>query len=89
VNVTTHPAHAIAVMTALAGERDRGAAVVIVTHDLDLAAGHADRVVVLAGGRVVADAPPGEAFAAAAVADAFGVTLHTGVVDGSRYVVAR
>jgi iron complex transport system ATP-binding protein len=84
------PAHAIAVMTALAAERDRGAAVVVVTHDLDLAARAADRVVVLARGKVVADAPPAEAFAAPAVADAFGCALHTGeLAGGGRYLVAR
>ncbi len=84
------PAHAIAVMSALAGERDRGAAAVVVTHDLDLAARLADRVVVLAGGRIIADAPPAEAFAAPAVAAAFGCALHTGELpSGGRYLVAR
>ncbi|MFC9693868.1 ATP-binding cassette domain-containing protein [Kribbella sp. NPDC056951] len=36
-----------------------GDAVVVVVHDLNLAAGYADRVVVLSGGKVVADGPPG------------------------------
>lgn len=84
------PAHAIAVMSALRGERERGAAVVVVTHDLDLAARLADRVVVLAGGRIVVDAPPAEAFASDAVAAAFGCVLHTGeLAGGGRYLVAR
>ncbi len=84
------PAHAIAVMAALAAERDRGAAAVVVTHDLDLAARAADRVVVLERGRVVADAPPAEAFAAPAVARAFGCALCVGELPGGgRYLVAR
>jgi iron complex transport system ATP-binding protein len=84
------PAHAIAVMNALAAERDRGAAVVVVTHDLDLAARAADRVVVLASGKVDVDAPPADAFAAAAVANAFGCALVTGeLTSGGRYLVAR
>ncbi|HUQ02305.1 MAG TPA: ABC transporter ATP-binding protein [Kofleriaceae bacterium] len=84
------PAHAIAVMSALAGERERGAAVVVVTHDLDLAARLADRVVVLAGGKVVVDAPPAAAFASPAVTAAFGCALHVGdLPGGGRYLVAR
>jgi iron complex transport system ATP-binding protein len=39
---------------------DRGDAVVVVLHDLGLAAAHADRVVVIADGRVVADGGPGD-----------------------------
>jgi iron complex transport system ATP-binding protein len=39
---------------------DRGDAVVVVLHDLGLAAAHADRVVVIADGRVRADGPPDE-----------------------------
>lgn len=37
-----------------------GAAAVVVLHDLGLAAAHADRIVVLAEGRVVADGPPAD-----------------------------
>jgi iron complex transport system ATP-binding protein len=84
------PAHAIAVMSALTAERARGAAVLVVTHDLDLAARTADRVVVMDGGRVVVDAPPLEAFAAPAVARAFECALHVGRLDdGGVYLVAR
>ena len=85
------PAHAIAVMGSLAAERDRGAAVLVVTHDLDLAARAADRVVVMAAGKIVADGAPAAVFADPRVAAAFACTLHTGELPGGagRYLVAR
>ena len=42
-------------------------------HDLTLAAEFADRVLILDQGRVVADAPPGEALTEATIARAFQV----------------
>lgn len=39
-----------------------GAGAVVVLHDLDAAAAHADRVVVMAHGKVAADGPPSEVF---------------------------
>ena len=84
------PAHAIAVAQALADERGRGAAVLIVTHDLDLAARYADRIVAMADGAVVADAAPAAVLADPRVQAAFGVTLHVGALPGGeRFVVAR
>jgi iron complex transport system ATP-binding protein len=84
------PAHAIAVMATLGVERDRGGAILLVTHDLDLAALHADRVLVLSGGRTVALGPPLAVFARADVAAGFGATLHVGsLAGGGRFVVAR
>ena len=85
------PAHAIAVARALVEERSRGAAVLIVTHDLDLAARFADRIVALAAGRVIADGRPADVLGDPRVAAAFGVTLHVGALDGEggRFVVAR
>ena len=38
--------------------RERGLTVVVVSHDLNLAARHADRLVLLQHGRIVADGPP-------------------------------
>jgi oligopeptide/dipeptide ABC transporter ATP-binding protein len=50
---------------ALIGEqrRDRNMAVIIVTHNLGVVAGHTDQVVVMYGGRIVERAPTGSLFA--------------------------
>ncbi|GGX52775.1 heme ABC transporter ATP-binding protein [Streptomyces minutiscleroticus] len=53
-------------------ERARaGDAVVVVLHDLGLAAAYADRVAILRAGRVVADGPPGEVFTAGRLTDVY------------------
>jgi iron complex transport system ATP-binding protein len=62
------PAAAHAVMRLLRTTADAGRSVVVVLHALDLALRYAHRVVVLAGGRVAADLPAGEALPAAAAA---------------------
>lgn len=50
-------AHRDALVTMLNGVAADGAAVVVATHDAELAARFADRVVLLGNGRVIADAP--------------------------------
>jgi iron complex transport system ATP-binding protein len=78
------PAHAIALFTALARERDeRGAAAVVVTHDLNLAARFGDRLLLLDGASLVADGPPAEILASDAAARAFAVGLHVGRLPGT------
>jgi iron complex transport system ATP-binding protein len=54
--------HQVSLYRILRGLCERGVLVAAVTHDLNLAAAYATRVVVLSGGRVVADGPPEEAF---------------------------
>ena len=55
----------------LRAETNRGAAVVVTTHDLGLAARACDRIVVVSQGRVVADAPPREALSPAVLSEVF------------------
>ena len=50
-----------------------GLLVVAVTHDLNLAASFADRIVLLNAGRIVADAPPAEVLAPEVILRVFGV----------------
>ena len=54
------------VLAVLRGLRRRGLALVLVTHDLGVVAGIADRVIVMYAGRVVESAPVGDVFAAPA-----------------------
>ena len=63
-----HQEAVLGVARAVAGE---GAAVVVVLHDLSLAAAYADRICVLDGGRVRADGPPREVLTEALLSDVY------------------
>jgi len=56
---------------------------VLVTHNLSLAARVCERMVCLDGGRIVADGPSLEVLGSAAVARAFGVSFHLAQVPGA------
>jgi iron complex transport system ATP-binding protein len=56
--------------------RELGVTTIAAMHDLNLAAGHCDRVYVLAGGRMVAQGPPQEVLTPDLVARVFGVRLR-------------
>ena len=62
------PAAAHAIMALLRRIAQAGATVIVVLHALDLARDYADRMLVLCGGRIVADATPAAALPAAAAA---------------------
>ena len=76
------PAYALDAMAVLRAEAVRGAAVVVSLHDLGLAARFADRVVVLAGGKVAADGPAGVALRAEIIDAAYGVGFRNLTIDG-------
>ena len=67
------PEHRLGVLDALRGEAARGAAVVVALHDLDLAAARCDRLLLLDGGRLIADGPPDAVLTAATLAQVFKV----------------
>ena len=67
-------AHQLAMLRTMRAAADGGAGVVIVLHDLALAMNHADRVLVLEGGALVADGGPEDALAADAIGRVWGVS---------------
>ncbi|EJW12852.1 Vitamin B12 ABC transporter, ATPase component BtuD [Rhodovulum sp. PH10] len=64
-----------------------GALVIVVTHDLGLAARFADKVLVLADGRLVLHGPPAEALAPEILASVFRIAAFHGGHDGQPVVV--
>ncbi|MFO1158408.1 MAG: ABC transporter ATP-binding protein [Reyranellaceae bacterium] len=82
------PAYTLDAMTALQAEAKSGAVVIVSLHDLGLAARFADRVIVLADGRVVADGSAVQALRVEVIDAAYGVGFRTVTIDGAVQVVA-
>lgn len=64
-----------------------GGSVVVVLHDLNLAAAYADRVVLLERGRVVADGPPASALTSAVLSDVYRHPIRVGVDGEGRITI--
>jgi iron complex transport system ATP-binding protein len=87
---TTHldVAHAAWLLANVARLRQvRGLTVVMVLHDLVLASAWAPRVVLLHGGRILADGPPEVALRPDIVRDAYGVAVETVVTEAGRRLI--
>ena len=69
-------AHQAAILRAARAAAAEGAGVLAVLHDLALAAAFADRVAIMAEGRVVADGPPAEALAPDRLAAVYGLPVE-------------
>jgi iron complex transport system ATP-binding protein len=70
------PRYQIDVMLNLRSAADRGVLVVVVTHDLGLAARFADTVLVLSDGRLVAQGKPAQALSEQVMADVFRIRAY-------------
>ncbi len=70
------PRHQIEVMKTLRGATERGVLVIVVTHDLGLAARFADRVMVLSGGYLVAQGEPQRALSEEVIAEVFRISAY-------------
>ncbi|WP_291295141.1 ABC transporter ATP-binding protein [Elioraea sp.] len=69
------PAQGFALMRVLRAEAAKGRTVLVVLHDLDLASRFADRIVLLADGRIAADGLPGAVMTPEAAGRVFGVRI--------------
>ncbi|MFD2173779.1 ABC transporter ATP-binding protein [Rhodobacter lacus] len=81
------PAHQIACMRLFADLAAEGRSVVVALHDLALAARHCTRIVVLSGGRIVADGAPRAVLTAALLETVFGIRCHLDEIEGAPVVV--
>ncbi|MCA6125752.1 ABC transporter ATP-binding protein [Bradyrhizobium sp. WSM 1704] len=70
------PRHRIDVMQKLRNVADAGVLVIVVTHDLGLAARFADHVLLLSEGRLVAQGAPREALSEAVMAEVFRISAY-------------
>ncbi len=77
-------AHQLALLAHFRALADQGMGVVLVLHDLAQAMNHADRVVVLGQGRLIADGAPAAALSEAVIAKVWGVSARWVGVPGPR-----
>jgi len=81
------PLHQLQVMDLLRATTRRGGGVIVVLHDLALAARFCDRLVLLAHGGVLAEGPPRDVLTDHHLARAYGVEVVRGEHDGVSFVL--
>ncbi|MGE5147682.1 MAG: ABC transporter ATP-binding protein, partial [Candidatus Eiseniibacteriota bacterium] len=81
------PGHQLELMTLLKARAASGAAVVVVLHDLSLAARFCHRLVLLHEGRVLAEGAPEAVLTADTLAAAYGIEAVIGRHGAEPYVV--
>jgi len=85
--VALDPHYQLQVMESLRGFAREGRTVVVVLHDLTLAARFCDRLVLLHDGRVMADGAPEAVLTSDVLEAAYGVTAHVGRCEGGLFVL--
>ena len=81
------PAHQVLTATLARAHASAGGGVLAVLHDVNLAAGIADEIVVMQNGRLVAHGPPDEILDEHLLADVFGISFHAIADDGRRVLM--
>ena len=72
------PGHQIEVMALLRRQAEQGALVIAVLHELTMAARHCDRLLLIDGGRLVADGAPADVLTQARLAEVYGIRAWMG-----------
>ncbi len=81
------PGHQIDMMVLLEREAKQGALVVVVLHDLTMAARHCGRLLLMNHGKLVADGPPELVMTSRNLSEVYGIKAYTNETDGVRSVV--
>jgi len=81
------PRHQLSVMETLQAQAQGNRLVIVVLHDLALAARFADRIILMQAGRIAADGPPNAVLTAERLGAVFGVEIVTVERDGTRAVL--
>lgn len=81
------PGHQLEVMALLKARARAGALVVVVLHDLGIAARFCDRLLLIDRGRLKADGPPAAVLTDAALAETYAITVWRGEVHGQPLLV--
>ena len=81
------PRHQIDVMKSLRSAADGGVLVIVVTHDLGLAARFADHVMVLSAGRLVVQGAPSAALSEQVMRDVFRISAYRAEYRGEAVIV--
>jgi iron complex transport system ATP-binding protein len=76
------PLHQLRVMELLRNAARGGTGVIVVLHDLSLAARFCDRLVLIAHGGIIAEGSPAEVLTPSNLAEAYGVDVVCGVSEG-------
>jgi iron complex transport system ATP-binding protein len=81
--------HQLGILDLLRRQARAGAAVLIVLHDLNLAAGVCDRIVLLKDGAIVASGPPNDVLTPRILADVYDVDIQVVAADqtGRRFLI--
>lgn len=74
-------------MRAVRALASAGTAVLVVVHDLSLAAAYADRIAIIAGGTLKAEGPPEQVLTAAQVSSVYGLPVEVSLASGRPMVV--
>lgn len=83
------PGHQLDVMRLLARRADAGGAVLVVLHDLTLAARFCRRLVLMQEGRILADGPPAEVLTPDSLRLLYGIDAHIAVAADGLMVVPK